>query len=74
MDRLLPFLIALAAAILRGLLAKTAGLALEPSLAAHFPALPHWACAAIALVLMVAVVELLALLIEWLIDHFGHHE
>jgi hypothetical protein len=68
------FFISFAAAILRGLLAKTAALGLEPALAARFPALPHWTCAAIALVLMVIAVELLALLIEWLIEHWGKHE
>jgi len=74
MGPLLPFLIALAAAVARGLLAKTAALALEPPLAARFPALPHWTCTAIALVLMVIAVELLALLVDRLIEHFGHHK
>ena len=74
MDRLPPFLAALAAAILRGLLAKTAALGLEPPLAAYFPALPHWACAELALILMVIAVELLALLVERLIDHWGRRE
>jgi hypothetical protein len=74
MGPLLPFLIALAAAILRGLLAKTAALGLEPALAARFPTLPHWTCAVIALVLMVIAVELLALLVEWLIDLWGKDE
>jgi hypothetical protein len=74
MPPLLPVLVVLAAAILRGLLAKTAALGLEPALAAHFPALPHWTCAAIALVLMVIAVELLALLVEGLIDHWGKRE
>jgi hypothetical protein len=71
MGPLLPHFIALLAAVGRGLLAKTAALALEPALAARFPALPHWACATIALVLMVIAVELLALLVEGLIDRFG---
>jgi hypothetical protein len=74
MDRLPPLLIALAAAVLRGLLAKTAALALEPSLVARFPALAHWTCAAIALILMVIAVELLALLVERLIEHRGKRE
>jgi len=74
MPPLFPALIALGAAILRGLLAKTAALGLEPSLAAHFPALPHWTCAAIGLVLMVIAVELLALLVERLIEHWGNRE
>lgn len=74
MARLLSFLIALAAAILRGLLAKTLALALDPTLAARFPVLPQRACAAIALVLMVIAVELLALLIERLIDRWGKRE
>jgi hypothetical protein len=68
------FSIALVAAVARGLIAKTAALALEPALTARFPALPHWACAVIALVAMVIAVEALALLVEWLIEHFGHHE
>jgi hypothetical protein len=43
---------------------------LSPRWRPTFPALPHWACAGLALILMVIAVELLALLI----DHFGHHE
>jgi hypothetical protein len=38
------------------------------------PGLPHYACAAIALVLMVITVELIALLIERLIDHWGRRD
>ena len=74
MQVLLAFLIALLAAITRGLLAETAGHALEPALAARFPALPHWTCAAIALVLMVIAVECLAWLVERVIDHRGKRE
>ncbi len=69
MGPLLPRFIALLAAVGRGLLAKTAARALEPALAARLPALPHWTCAVIALVLMVIGVELLALLIKWPIEH-----
>jgi hypothetical protein len=74
MGPLLPLLIALLAATTRGLIAKAAALGLEPWLADRFPALPHWACAGFALILMVVAIELLALLVERLIDHWGRRE
>jgi len=74
MGPLLAFLIALLAAIVRGLIAEAAGHALEPSLAERFPAVPHYACAAIALIAAVIAIEALALLLEWLIGHFRGRE
>ncbi len=74
MQILLAFLVTLAAAILRGFVAGAAGESLEPALAARFPALPHPACHAIALVSMVIAVEIAALIVERLLDRFGRHE
>ncbi|WP_158817969.1 hypothetical protein [Methylocapsa sp. S129] len=68
---MVAFLTLLAAALLRSLIAKGAGLELEAWLEARFPALPHLACAAAGVLIAVLVIEIAALGVEALFGRGG---